>query len=454
VSTIASQQKASPAMQLSIDEACTLAREAYIYLYPFVLMDVTRGQMTNVPPGEVFGCGPANEFVHARTFPPATFRHVVRPNFDTLYSIAWLDLTRGPMVVSVPDTAGRYYLLEMLDLWTDVFASPGKRTTGTKAQSFVVLPPGWSGTLPDTVERIEAPTPYVWVIGRTQTNGAADYEAVHKVQDGMSITSLEDWGRQSSPAAFQPDPSVDMKTPPVLQLENMPGGAFFSRAAEILKTNPPHIVDQPILARIRRIGIIPGVSFDISKYSPEVAKAIEDGATDGLAAVKGKVPTLGVVTNGWQMIVGSIGTYGAYYIQRASIALIGIGSNVPEDAVYPVNLSDSDGKPLDGANCYTLHFNKDGLPPVDAFWSVTVYDPQGFPCPNAINRCAIGDRDALQYNADGSLDLYIQHESPGAQRESNWLPAPTGPFNLTMRLYAPDSSVTYELWAPPPVKRT
>lgn len=439
---------------LSADEAETLAREAYTYLYPLVLMDTTRRQATNVAAGQAVGRGPANEFVHVRTFPPADFRDVVRPNFDTLYSIAWLDLTKGPMIVSVPDTAGRYYLLPMLDLWTDVFASPGKRTTGTGAENFAVVPPGWSGTLPDNVERINAPTPYVWVIGRTQTNGTADYAAVNKIQDGMSITRLADWGRQPSPSSFQTDSSIDMTTPPMLQVEQMSAGAFFARATEILATNPPHIVDQPILARISRLGIIPGKSFDISSLSTEIAKAAEEGAKAGLPAIKEKIPTLARVVNGWQLNTDTMGVYGTYYIKRAGVALIGLGANLPEDAVYPINLSDSDGKPLDGANAYVLHFTREELPPVDAFWSVTLYDPQGFPNANALNRCAIGDRDRLQYNADGSLDLYIQHDNPGAPKESNWLPAPTGPFNLTMRLYAPRSSVTDGAWPPPPVKRT
>ncbi len=439
---------------LSADEAETLAREAYTYLYPLVLMDTTRRQATNVAAGQAVGRGPANEFVHVRTFPPADFRDVVRPNFDTLYSIAWLDLTKGPMIVSVPDTAGRYYLLPMLDLWTDVFASPGKRTTGTGAENFAVVPPGWSGTLPDNVERINAPTPYVWVIGRTQTNGTADYAAVNKIQDGMSITRLADWGRQPSPSSFQTDSSIDMTTPPMLQVEQMSAGAFFARATEILATNPPHIVDQPILARISRLGIIPGKSFDISSLSTEIAKAAEEGAKAGLPAIKEKIPTLARVVNGWQLNTDTMGVYGTYYIKRAGVALIGLGANLPEDAVYPINLSDSDGKPLDGANAYVLHFTREELPPVDAFWSVTLYDPQGFPYANALNRCAIGDRDRLQYNADGSLDLYIQHDNPGAPKESNWLPAPTGPFNLTMRLYAPRSSVTDGAWPPPPVKRT
>lgn len=431
---------------VSAADARMLAAEAYIYLYPLVLMDVTRRQATNEPAGEAIGRGPANQFIHLRTFPPATFKDIVRPNFDTLYSSAWLDLTNGPVTVSMPDTNDRYYLLPMLDMWTDVFASPGKRTTGTRAQMFAVVPPSWSGTLPAGVTRIDAPTMHIWIVGRTQTNGEADYPAVNSIQDRMVISAPE-----SSP--FTADPAVDMKTPAMLQVESMPAREFFARAAAAMKVNPPHITDQPILARIRRIGIVPGVSFDVDGMSSEIANALEDGAHDALKAIKDMVPRLAPVTNGWQIGTDTMGVYGTSYLRRACVAMAGLGANLPEDAIYPFNLADSDGKPLNGANKYMLHFTKAELPPVDAFWSITVYDPKGFPYPNPTNRCAIGDRDPLQFNADGSLDLYFQHDSPGAQRESNWLPAPGSDFNLTMRLYAPRREVTSGYWAPPPVKR-
>src|SRR5687768_5373032 len=169
---------------LTEQDAYEIGVEAYTYLYPLVLMDATRRQAVNVEAGKAFGRGPMNAFTHVPIFPPAEFRDVVRPNFDTLYSIAWLDLTTEPVVLSVPDAAGRYYLLPMLDMWTDVFAVPGKRTTGTQAGRFAVVPQGWTGALPEGMERIDAPTPYVWIIGRTQANGPADYEAVNHFQDG------------------------------------------------------------------------------------------------------------------------------------------------------------------------------------------------------------------------------------------------------------------------------
>ena len=231
---------------LTEEEAHGLGVEAYIYFYSLVTMDVTRRLFTNVPPGVKAGFGPANTIQHLRTFPTADFREVVRPNFDTLYSAAWLDLTNGPVIVSAPDTQGRYYLLPMLDMWSDVFAVPGKRTSGTSAANYAVVPKGWDGRLPDGVERIESPTAYVWIIGRTQTNGPKDYEAVHKVQDGYKITPLSEWGKPAKPVAFKPNPTVDMKTPPLMQVNTMPAAKYFSYGAEIMKLNPPHITDWSI----------------------------------------------------------------------------------------------------------------------------------------------------------------------------------------------------------------
>jgi hypothetical protein len=394
-----------------------------------------------------------NAFTHVPIFPPADFRDVVRPNFDTLYSIAWLDLTKEPMVIAVADTQERYYLLPMLDMWTDVFASPGKRTTGTGAGTFAVVPPGWQGKLPDDVQRIDAPTPYVWIIGRTQTNGAKDYEAVHKVQDGYTITPLSQRGKAPEPAKALIDPDVDMKTAPMIQVDNMAAADYFAYAAELMKVNPPHITDQPIIARMRRIGIEPGKSFDLKKVDPTVMHALERAAPDALKAMRAKIPTLARVVNGWQMNTDTMGVYGNYYLKRAIVALVGLGANVPEDAVYPLNIGEAEGKPLIGANKYTLHFDKSNLPPVYAFWSITLYDKDGFPAANDLNRNAIGDRDELKFNTDGSLDICFQNQSPGKDKEANWLPAPTGDFNLTMRLYAPKREVLDGRWAPPPIKR-
>lgn len=439
------------AQELTEQQAITIAEEAYIYFYPLITMDVTRKQLTNIDPAKSPFGGPENAFTHLRAFPAADSRVVVRPNFDTLYSSAWLDLTAGPVIVSAPDTDGRYYLLPMLDMWSDVFAVPGKRTSGTKPGHYAVVPPGWTGQLPDGVERINSPTSHVWIIGRTQTNGAADFAAVHKVQDGFRVTLLADWGKTPRKPVQKMDPTVDTKTEPLVQVNSMPAKAYFQYACELMKTSPPHVTDWSIIERMKHIGIVPGKSFDDSKVSEE---ALNKGAESGLKLMQFKVPTLAKIVNGWQMNTDTMGVYGNFYLKRAIVSMVGLGANQPEDAIYPLNVSDADGKPVTAENNYVLHFEKSEIPPVSAFWSLTMYDAEGFQVANPLNRFAIGDRDPLKFNADGSVDLYIQHESPGPDKESNWLPAPkTGHLGLTLRLYAPRPEALDGRWSPPAVRK-
>ena len=435
------------------DEAHAIGVDAYLYFYPLITMEVTRKQLTNQEPTPGGIGGPMNRFANVGAFPTADMRVVVRPNFDTLYSSGWLDLTKEPMVVSVPDTGGRYYLLPMLDMWTDVFASPGWRTTGTGAGNFLVTPPGWSGTVPANFTRIDAPTPYVWIIGRTKTDGPADYDAVHKVQDGYKITPLSQWGKAPVPVEVKIDPSVDMKTPPKVTVDTMPSDKFFAYAAELLKLQPPHLTDQPIIARLKRIGFDVGKSFDLDAADPVVKEGLESAPQDAQALMAWKIPTLARVVNGWSMNTDTMGVYGNYYLKRAIVTQLGLGANLPEDAIYPLNLADEAGKPLDGANAYTIHFEKGATPPVNAFWSITLYGPKGFQVANPLNRFAVSSWMPFVPNPDGSLDLYFQNESPGADKAANWLPAPKGPFNLTMRLYAPKSEALTGKWNPPPVTR-
>lgn len=341
----------------------------------------------------------------------------------------------------------------MLDMWSDVFAVPGKRTSGTKAAHYALLPTHWKGSLPPGVERIEAPTPYVWIIGRTQTNGKADYAAVARVQDGFTATPLSQWGHAPKPIAFKPDPTVDMKTPPLVQVNTMPAARYFSYAAELMKLHSPHFTDWSMVARLKRIGIQPGQSFDLRKAPPAVKSALERAPAGALKLMQDKASSLVRIVNGWQMNTETMGAYGNHYLKRAIVAMVGLGANQPEDAIYPLCYGDDAGRPLDGKYDYVLHFDKDQLPPVDAFWSVTMYDAEGFQAANELDRFAIGDRDPLKYNADGSLDLYLQHESPGAAKESNWLPAPRTPLGVTMRLYAPKAEALDGRWAPPPIRR-
>jgi hypothetical protein len=445
---------APKAQAVTEDEARALGLDAYLYFYPIVTMDVTRRQLTNQAPTPGGIGGPMNRFANVGEFPTADLRVVVRPNFDTLYSSGWVDLSKEPVVVSAPDTGGRYYLLPMLDMWTDVFASPGWRTTGTDAGNFLITPPGWTGTVPPEFTEIKAPTPYVWIIGRTKTDGPADYDAVHKIQAGYKITPLSQWGKEPIPPEFKPDPSVDMKTPPKIQVDTMPAAKYFAYAAELLKLHPPHITDEPIIARLKRAGFELGKSFDLDKADPAVKTGFESAPADAQKLMAWKAPTLARITNGWSMNTDTMGVYGNYYLKRAMVAQLGLGANLPEDAIYPLNLADSEGKPLDGANNYIIHFDKDEIPPVQAFWSITLYDPEGFQVANPLNRFAVSSWMPFKYNADGSLDLYFQNQSPGPDKEANWLPAPKGPYNLTMRLYAPKFEALTGNWNPPPVMKS
>jgi hypothetical protein len=438
---------------LTVDQARAIAVDAYLYFYPLISMDITRKQSTNIEPGKEFGKGPMNSFVNVPAYPPANLKVVVRVNFDTLYSIAWLDLAKEPLIVSVPDTHGRYYLLPMLDMWTDVFASPGSRTTGTEPGDFLVTAPEWNGIVPAGFTRIGAPTPYVWVIGRTKTDGPQDYEAVNKIQAGFRVTPLSERGKTPKPVDVDIDQTVDMKTPPKTQVDKMPAAKYFAYAAELLKLHPPHITDQPIIAQLKLIGIEPGKSFKLDNQNPNVKKALESAPEAAQQRMAWKVPTVARVANYWSMNTDTMGVYGNYYLKRAIVAQLGLGANLPEDAIYPLNLADETGKPLDGANSYKIHFDKGATPPVNAFWSITLYDADGFQVGNALNRFAVSSWMPFKYNADGSLDLYFQNDSPGKDNESNWLPAPRGPFNLTMRLYSPQTAALTGEWNPSPIKK-
>ncbi|MBW8791758.1 MAG: DUF1254 domain-containing protein, partial [Rhizobium leguminosarum] len=267
------------------------------------------------------------------------------------------------------------------------------------------------------------------------------------------VTPLSRWGKAPESVTVEIDPKVDMKTPPKAQVDSMTAAKYFTYAAELLKLHPPHITDQPIIAQMKRIGIEPGKDFDFDKLDPAVKKALESVPEDAQQLMKWKLPTLARVVNGWSMNTDTMGVYGNYYLKRAMVAQLGLGANLPEDAIYPMNLGDDTGKPLNGTSNYILHFEKGTTPPVNAFWSVTLYDSEGFQVPNVLNRFAVSSYMPFKINADGSLDLYFQNESPGKEKEANWLPSPKGDFNLCMRLYGPKSDALTGKWNPPPVTK-
>lgn len=441
----------SPA--LSASEARTIAQETYVWGFPLVLMDATRKLQTNVEAPTAAGRAPLNQFAHARTFPPAAFRDVVRPNFDTLYSAAWLDVGAEPLVMTLPMT-DRYHVFQIMDAWTEVFAARGTRMTGGKGGNYVIAGPRWNGEVPNNMELLHSPTAHAWIIGRIQTNGPADYEFVHKLQAQVTLTPLRRWGKYYVLAKAKVDPTVDMRTPPMVAVSKMTAQTFFTTLMEALKDDPPHVHDQGVVARMKRLGLESCKSPGFGALPALVQEALKAGVADGSKAINRRAAALARTTkNGWSITTGAIGCFGGDYAFRALIALFGLGANRPEDAIYPGAEIDAEGRPLSGANRYVLQFAKGQTPPVDAFWSVTLYDEQGFPVENPIGRQTIGDRDKLMLDEDGALTLYIQHEPPNAGRQSNWLPAPQGTFKLTMRCYSPRFEIAIGEWVPPPVRR-
>ena len=442
-------------------EIGAIAASAYTFAYPLVLMDVTR--RTDLERRAQAGLPGANRFVHAQAFPDDRSRIVIRPNADTLYSIAWLDLSHEPVLLHVPDTHGRYYVMQLLDAWTETFDMLGKRTRGTGSRWYGIVGPGWKGALPPQVERIDAPTSSVWLLGRTQVNGVADYDAVHAIQKEFTLTPLNRYPKGSSPTAPpapqaspapESSPGANRNEPPPMQVQRMTAREFFQTAANLLETNPPHPQDAPMMKQLARVGIMPGKFFNPDSLGVEGQKAFEQGAktaADSLATL-GSRAGVGEKLNGWSSGFGAAtGRYGIRYDARAGVARLGLGALPPEEAIYFSCCQTDAAHSLAGEHVYTLHFPAAELPPVHAFWSLTLYGEDGYFVANAIHRFAIGDRDALKFNSDGSLDLFVQHDAPGADHDSNWLPAPDGKFNLSLRLYWPGEDVVRGRWKPPPV---
>ncbi|MUV12589.1 DUF1254 domain-containing protein [Noviluteimonas gilva] len=441
---------------LTEQEAQDIAKDAYIYAYPLVLTHATISKLSNfAEPVAGDAYGPPNQFHHVRQMADPNARVVVRTNVDTLYSNGILDLKGEPQVLSVP-ASDRYFMLPMLSLWSDVFAVPGTRTTGKQAaRHFLVAGPDWRGDVPTDLELIRSPTRYVWIIGRTQVNGVTDYDSVHKVQNGYELRPLSAWGKGDyTPPKGNVDFGIDMKADPPAVVDKMDATTFFARFSELLKDNPPNPIDYPILHRLERVGLKVGQSFDVSKLPAAIKPAFEQGYADGKALILAEGnKAAGRGGKGWVYTTRS-GTYGTDYLYRAAIAQCCLGENLPEDAVYPALSTDSEGRSLDGNANYVLRFEMDKLPPVDAFWSVTAYDAEGYFISNPMKRQAIGDRDKLVANSDGSVDIYIQADSPGPGKEANWLPVAKAPFTLLMRLYSPREAFLRGEWAPPPVVKT
>lgn len=393
---------------------------------------------------------PLNRFAHLHRFPDPAFKAIVGTNAHTLYSLAWLDLSAEPLLVDIPDTGGRSYLMPLIDAWTDVFVCLGPRTIGTDGGTYAIAGPGWSGPLPSGVRRFDAPTNTVWAICHTHATGRDDLDFGRSIQQRLTLVPLSAHGTSYTPPQGTADPELDSKPSPHLRVMKMTAAEFLEELAREMDANRPATGDRLILDRLAAIGLRPGEPFAWAKLPGEIREALEIGFEDGREAVA--VPPLPRLENGWQSLRVGLGAHGTDYLRRAQAANVALGIAHPEDAVFPLTASDGDGRRLNGAHRYMLRFESGGLPPVEALWSLALYDMDQLLVDNPIDRYALGDRDELELRPDGSLEIAIQHDRPEGS-DANWLPAPVGDFNLMLHMYWPSQRVLDGGWAVPPVQR-
>jgi hypothetical protein len=497
-------QVVSRTPSLHTEGAVRNAVDAYVYGYPLITFDMARKQQTNVAkPDEQHA--PMNQMIKMRTYLPIDNHCCAAPNADTLYTIAWLDVNNEPLILSIPEINDRYYIVPLLDGFSEIIKVISSINDEAKARTLAITGPGWSGTLPEGVTEVKSSTAIVWLLGRIYSTGTPeDYKVVNDIQDQFELVPLSAWGKPYTQPKGVVDSDFHMKTAVRAQINSMDIYTYFNYLAHLLKTNPPKPEDAAMVEKLVSIGLVPGEDFDPSKLralegQAEEAVAVtaqgelgtkpdvharahftqgvgvvtdQDFDTSKLGALDRKliklVPKIGLLkmalrmkqqptTNGWLYFTEGVGSWGTDYVLRGMANLLGPGWNHAEDAVYPLALKDVDGNAYDGSRGnYVMHFDKGGLPPVDAFWSLTMYDNDLFFVPNAIDRYVLSQRDTFVTNPDGSIDLYIQTESPGKDKEANWLPAPSGEFKLVLRVYGPSKTPPTILdgsWVPPAVKR-
>jgi len=447
---------------LTPKEVQEIAIDAYIYGYSLITSEVVRVQMSNVPKIEETRA-PTGAFFNLKRYPPTDYHVVSSPNADTLYSCAWLDLSE-PQVFSHPEIKHRFFTFELADLWMTVQDSVGVNTSGSQAMTYLFTGPGWKGKVPAGMTHISFPTRYMFILGRTYSlDTKEDLEKLHALQAQYKVVPLSAYGKPYTFKAppVNPKPGFSMTEAPQKAILGLGTTGYFNLMTKLIRSAaPPTPEDAPMLARMAKLGIVPGKPFDPSKLDSTVQAALKDVPEMAVERMTAAYESLGKDVNGWRVTTVG-GRFGTNYLDRGAWALKGWPAQLPNVSVFPTTFVDSTGQKLSGARKYTLTFPKGQLPPVNSmgFWSITMYEhtPTGLWFhPNPLNKLTVSPRNQLKYNKDRSLTLYFQHESPGMDREANWLPAPEGPFALTLRIYWPNTeppSILDGTWQPPGVVR-
>ena len=430
----------------------SVAQEAFLFGAPLVNCSLQADYLAQVT--EPTGLrAPLNQFGHGREFVDASDRTVVGFNVDNLYSFAVLDLSEEPVVMSVPEMGDRYWVMQVIDGWNGVPAAPGSRTHGGRGGTFVITGPGQDIDVPDGMEELHCPTRIAMIGGRTYCSGPEDYDAVRTLMDQYTLTPLSRWGEDYEPPSHVPlTEGVDGETLVADQFKALSAEQFYNRFMKLLADNPAYPADRPVLERLESIGMTPGHEIEWLSFGVGGPTAIKLGYQLGRAEMVKAMKSLGDAVDGWWLTY-DMGRYGTRYAYRAAWTAVGIGGNILEDAFYPTTTVDADGDDLSGADNYELTFAKGEIPPAHAFWSLTMYDSESHLVPNELDRYAVGDRSSFTLAPDGSLTIYIQHENPGPDKESNWLPAPEDKMRLALRLYVPEDRVINRRWVPAPIRK-
>ncbi|TPW28262.1 DUF1254 domain-containing protein [Martelella alba] len=436
---VSAQDAPSPEEQ----EAYSIGMQAFIYGYPMIVMEKSHLGMTATKTVDSSRfMAPQGVWASASELAGPDMKYIQSTNNDTIYSWIWADLSEEPYVFVKPATGDRFYTTQFVDAFTNNFAYVSTRTDGPGKKTVALVGPGFAGKLPDGIERLEAPTDKVFVILRYGVDGEADMPNIKALQDASTFMPLSNFvaGTKPSaaPAPAKPDYSGDL--------------ADFEWIGDLMAANRPPADEAGLMGMFRRIGLGPDHGFEEDKLSDEQKAGLARAARDGLAAIEAAAKGTGHEVNGWQMPPVSNVFFANDYMLRAVVAWQSVFQNTPDEAYYPALYTGSKGAQLDGSsNSYVLRFEKGDLPPVNAFWSITLYDLKDrLMVANPINRYSIGDRTkGLVTGADGSLEIYIQAGDPGGEKSANWLPAPKGPFYLLMRAYLPKKAMLDGRYHPP-----
>jgi hypothetical protein len=459
--TISSDELDEEMKKLSTsDNPVDIATFLYVWGYPLITNLRTIDYSTDPEHySESEANGPWNVFQYRTKLADANFTQFVTPNVDTLYSNVYYDITKEPIVIQIPNGIDRYFTLQFIDAFTNNYHYLGTRTTGTNGGIYLLTGPDWKGTVPEGMTEIKSPTNFGLIFGRTLVNGQDDLNQAIEIQQSIKAAPLPLYEHKSSivipedPIVFYPRSISGLPEfiPPT-------GVKVFNELAYYLANNMPPANQSEILRKAAEIGIVPNANLTNQSaiaFNSTISSALLQGISNGEKLIDDKAAVLGKIANGWA-IATEAGKYPDDYLTRSAFAKYGLWGNSAVESVYPNTFNDGDGKPLNGTNNYILHFGKGELPPVGqgGFWSITLYNEDRLLTDNPIDRYVINDRtQGLKYNADGSLDLYLQNQKPtDPQKEANWFPSPDGPFSLTMRIYIPTESVLTGQYAPPPVQ--